>query len=257
MDNNLIIQGTNNPYIPSYPPNLTNDGMGLSLRTMQAEAQMLKLHSENLANFGVPGYQAKRAVVMFKEYIDPTLPNAEKHPLVQPTVDVATDATVGRLRKSGLPLDLALNVKGYFQKIDDDGSIELTRDGRFNMDADGWVRGLDGRRLLTAAGTPLRFTSIPKDLEEVKISKTGDIQLFNKESGKVISVGRLGIVNQYGSPAEQIDVRQGFVEDSNVMLAEEYSTFMPIRREFEANRQMFIIQNESLTKMLQELGKTQ
>jgi flagellar basal-body rod protein FlgF len=257
MDNNLLIQSTNNPYIPSYPPNLTNDGMGLSLRTMQSQVQMLKLHSENLANFGVPGYQAKRSVVMFKEYIDPTLPNAAQHPLVQPTVDVAVDATVGRLRKSGLPLDVALNTKGYLQKIDDDGSIELTRDGRFNMDSEGWVRGLDGRRVLSAAGTPLRFTSIPKDLEEVKISKTGDVQLFNKGTGKVISVGRLGIVNEYGSPSEQIDVRQGFIEDSNVMLQEEYSTFMPIRREFEANRQMFIMQNDNLTKMLQELGKTQ
>jgi flagellar basal body rod protein FlgG len=258
MNGKLAIDSSSPYLLPTYPPNMTSDGLGISVRAMQTESQIMKTHSENIANFGVPGYQAKRSVVSFKQYIDPSLPDAVRHPVLSPTVDTAIDASVGRMRKSNLPLDAALNTKGYFQKIDDNGTVELTRDGRFNLDADGWVRALDGRRVLSAAGVPLRFTTLPKDPEkEIKISRNGDVQLFSPETGKVTPVGRLGIVNQYGSPSEQVEVRQGYVEDSNVMLQDEYVAFMPIRREFEANRQMFIIQNDNLTKMIQELGRTQ
>ena len=41
------------------------------------------------------------------------------------------------------------------------------------------------------------------------------------------------------------------------MLAKEFTALVPIRREFEANRQFFLIQSDSLSRMIQELGKAQ
>jgi flagellar basal-body rod protein FlgF len=224
-----------------------SDGLTISTKAMHTQMVQLNTHTDNIANFGVPGYQKKRPVVTsFAEFLGPN------------AVSEAVDTEIGRLRKSGQPLDLALNSQGYFQRVSNAGTVELTRDGRFQLDKDGWLRSLDGKKILSSAGTPIRFSTMPVNpSKEVKVSPEGDIQLYNPSTGKSIAMGRLGIANAQGAAAGPADVRQGYVEDSNVLLQQEYVAIMPLRREFEGNRQMFILQNDALSRMIQELGRAQ
>lgn len=234
-----------NPTLRGYV--YANDGLTISTKAMHTEMQLINTHTDNIANFGVPGYQRKKSVVTsFAEYFGPN------------AVDTVADTSIGRLRRSDYPLDLALNTQGYFQRLGAGGTIELTRDGRFRMDKDGWIRSLDGKQILGADGSPLRFSVLPTDpMREIKVSRQGEMQLYNPRTGKAVSMGRLGVANARGGPVDAVEVRQGYVEESNVMLQDEYMAFMPLRREFEANRQMFILQNDSLSRMIQELGRTQ
>jgi len=224
-----------------------NDGLTISLKGMHTQMSVLNVHTDNIANYAIPGYQRKEPVVTsFVEFLGPN------------AVDQATNTEIGRLRRSGNPLDMALASKGYFQRINAQGAVELTRDGRFQLDKDGVLRSLDGKSILAADGTPMKFSIIPPDLEKsVKVVSNGEVQVYNRKTGKMVSMGHLGIANETGSPANKVDVKQGYVEDSNVMLQQEYMAIMPVRREFEANRQMFIMQNDSLSRMIQELGRAQ
>lgn len=224
-----------------------NDGLTISVKAMHTEMTVLGVHTDNIANYAIPGYQKKEPVVTsFVEYLGPN------------AVDSATNTDIGRLRRTGQPLDLALASKGYFQRVNDKGSVELSRDGRFQLDKDGYLRSLDNKKILAADGTPLKFSIIPADLEKsVKVVNNGEVQVYNRKTGKMVSMGHLGIANETGSPANKVDVKQGMVEDSNVMLQQEYMAIMPLRREFEANRQMFIMQNDALSRMIQELGRAQ
>ncbi len=224
-----------------------NDGLTISIKAMQTQMSVLNVHTNNIANYAVPGYQRKEPVVTsFVEFLGPN------------AVDQATNTEIGRLRRSGNPLDVALASKGYFQRLNAKGTIELSRDGRFQLDKNGDLRSLDNLQILGADGTPIHFSIIPQDLEKsVKISPNGDINVYNERTGKVVSMGRFGVANETGSVANKVDVKQGYVEDSNVMLQQEYMALMPVRREFEANRQMFILQNDSLSRMIQELGRAQ
>jgi flagellar basal body rod protein FlgG len=224
-----------------------NDGLTISVKSMHTQMAMLNVHTDNIANFGIPGYQRKKAVVTsFAEYIGPN------------AVDTATDTEIGRVRRSGNPLDVALNTQGYFQKVNALGAVELTRDGRFQLDKDGYLRALDDKQILSAAGIPIKFSVIPQDLEkQVKITPSGEVQVYEPQKGKMISMGKIGISNEKGVAASEVDLRQGYVEDSNVMLQDEFVAIMPLRRQFEANRQMFILQNDALSRMIQELGRTQ
>lgn len=224
-----------------------NDGMTLSIKAMHTQMALLNIHTDNIASYGIPGYQKKSPVVTsFAEYLGPN------------AVDAATSTEIGRLRKSGYPLDVALNSKGYFQKLNAYGGVDLTRDGRFRLDKDGYLKAMDGKRILSAAGLPIRFTVIPDSLEKgVKISASGEVQVYDTQKGRAISMGTLGVANEQGAAAGEVDVKQGYVEDSNVMLQDEYMAIMPLRREFEANRQMFILQNDNLSRMIQELGRAQ
>lgn len=224
-----------------------NDGLTTSIKSMHTQMAMLNIHTDNIANFGIPGYQKKDAVLTsFAEYLGPN------------AVDTATSTEIGRLRKSGNTLDLALNSKGYFQRINAQGAVEMTRDGRFQLDKDGFLRALDGKQILSAAGTPLQFPVIPEDLEkQVKITPNGEVLIFDPKKGEAVSAGRIGVANEKGTAADVVDIKQGYSEDSNVMLQEEYTAIMPLRRQFEANRQLFIIQNDALSRMIQELGRAQ
>lgn len=224
-----------------------NDGLTISIKAMHTQMSLLNVHTDNIANYGVPGYQKKSPVLTsFAEVLGPN------------AVDTATNTEIGRLRRSGYPLDVALNTKGYFQKLNAYGGVDLTRDGRFQLDKNGYLKALDGKRILSASGLPIRLPYIPDNLEkELKINANGEILIYNTVKGNVTSVATLGVANEQGSAASEVDVKQGYVEDSNVMLQDEYMAIMPLRREFEANRQMFIVQNDNLSRMIQELGRTQ
>jgi flagellar basal-body rod protein FlgF len=224
-----------------------NDGLTISVKAMHTQMSVLNVHTDNIANYAVPGYQRKEPVVTtFVEFLGPN------------AVDQATNTDIGRLRRSGNPLDVALASKGYFQRLNTQGAVELSRDGRFQLDKAGNLRSLDGKAVLGSDGAPMKFSVIPQDLEKsVKISPNGEVNVYDARTGKVISMGRLGIANETGSVANKVDVKQGYVEDSNVMLQQEYMAIMPVRREFEANRQMFIMQNDALSRMIQELGRAQ
>lgn len=222
-----------------------NDGLTISVKAMHTQMAVLGAHTDNIANYAVPGYQKKEAVVTsFAEYLGPN------------AVDTATNTDIGRLRRSGQPLDFALNNKGYFQRLGATGGIDLSRDGRFKLDKDGFLRSLDNKQILSAAGKPIQFPYIPDDLDHsVKVSPSGEILLYDSKKGQALNIGRIGVANEQGTVASDIDIKQGYVEDSNVMLQEEYMAIMPLRREFEANRQMFILQNDAVSRMIQELGR--
>lgn len=222
-----------------------NDGLTISMKAMHTQMSLLNVHTDNIANYGVPGYQKKNPVITsFAEYLGPN------------AVDSATSTEIGRLRQSGQPLDAALNSQGYFQKLNAYGGVDLTRDGRFRLDQDGYLRAMDGKQILSQAGLPIRFSVIPENLDKnVEITPSGEIHVYDAKKGKAISMGTLGVANEQGAAAGKVDIKQGYVEDSNVMLQNEYMAIMPLRREFEANRQMFILQNDNLSRMIQELGK--
>jgi flagellar basal-body rod protein FlgF len=225
----------------------TGDGMSLSTRGMITPMKVLNVHTDNIANFGVPGYQRKEAVpTSFIQYLGPN------------GVDQTVDTKVGRLRLSGNPLDMALNCQGYFQKTDTSGQIELTRDGRMKLDENGYLLSLDDKRVLSASGQPIQFSVIPTDPEkQVKVTADGTITVYDVKQGKMLPMGKLAVVSQDGSVTADIDVKQRYVEDSNVFLAQEFVSILPLRRQFEANRQLFILQSDSMSRMIQELGRTQ
>ena len=68
--------------------------------------------------------------------------------------------------------------------------------------------------------------------------------------------GTLGITAKNGAAVKEPDVRQGYVDASNVSLQTEFMNLIPVRRNFSANRQLFIIQNNILTQTIQQLGRS-
>ena len=219
-------------------------GLSTSIRGMHMQTAQINNIAQNITGFDKPGYQRIENVVSsFSEYVG-------VHGL-----STVVDDNVGRIYATGHKLDLALAKKGYFQYATPNG-VQLTRDGRFRMDKDGYLLTNQNYKVLAKDGSPIRFMNIPEDVEHIKISTSGDIEVFNKKNGKMEYVASLGVVNKDGYLTDETDVRQGYIESSNVRSETEIFELVPMKRNFQANRQMFITQNNMLNKTIQSLSQS-
>lgn len=218
------------------------NGLTTSIRAMHLDSELIGISNENIGGFDKVGYQRKEAVVSsFAEFLG-------VHAL-----STTKDDKVGRIAVSDNPLDIALANKGYFQTESKNG-IKLTRDGRFKIGKDGSLLTLEDAHVLSSSGTPIQLPFVPQDLKQIKIDKSGKISLFNPDTNKLMNVGQIGVVDTNGILVMDPNVKQGYNEFSNVSLQQEFITMMPIMKNFDANRQMFMLQNANLGKAISQLS---
>lgn len=224
--------------------NIFENGLTTSIRAMHLQTEIFGVINENYNSFDKVGYQRKDPVVSsFAEYIG-------VHALSK-----ATDDSVGRIGNSNNPLDLAIGTKGYFQYQSPDG-IKITRDGRFKVDKEGYLLTLENANVLANDGTAIKLPVLPEKLEDIKVNKNGDISVFNKATNKMEHAGTLSVVTNQGVAVLDPNIKQGYNEYSNVSLNSEILQIIPVKRNFEANRQLFIMQNNNLSKAIQSLSSS-
>ena len=88
-----------------------------------------------------------------------------------------------------------------------------------------------------------RFSRIEKRMNE---SLEKGFTLISTEGAKVGVINGLAVLNP--------DVKQGYNEHSNVVLQNEFLAIKPVVRNFEANRQIFLIESSNLQKVISQLG---
>ena len=217
-------------------------GIKTSIRAMQVQSELLSMANENVNGFDKVGYQRKEAVVSsFTEFLGVN------------GLSQTSDDKIGRISMSDNPLDLAIATKGYFQTRSAEG-VKLTRDGRFKIDKEGNLLTLEDNQVLSNAGVPIKLHVIPTDLKDIKIDASGFVSVYNEKTRKMEGVATIGVVDANGLLVMEPKVKQGYNEYSNVSLQNEFIGMMPIIRNFEANRQVFMIQNQNLQKVINQLG---
>ena len=219
-------------------------GMKASIRAMHVQSEIIGMINENVAGFDKVGFQRREPVVSsFSEYIG-------LHGLSS-----TVDDQVGRIMVSKNPLDISMANKGYFQ-IKTPNGVKLTRDGRFRLDKVGNLVDLEDNPVLSDAGMPIKLPVVPDNASQVVINTKGKISVFDKTSETLVDAGYLGIVDSNGMAVLNPDVKQGYNEHSNVVLQNEFLAVKPVVRNFEANRQIFMLESSNLQKVISQLGST-
>lgn len=220
------------------------NGLKTSLRSMQVQSSLINIANENITGFDKVGYQRKEPVVSsFVEYLGTD------------GISTTVDDQVGRITNTGNPLDLALATKGYFQIKTPEG-IKLTRDGRFKLDKQGNLLTLDDNRVLADNGSTIKLNIIPNNLKDIVINTKGELRVLNKETKKLDFMASIGVVDSNGILIRNADIRQGYNEYSNVALEREFLGMMAPLRNFDASRQIFMIESSNLAKTISQLGAT-
>lgn len=217
-------------------------GIKTSLRAMQVQSELVSMTNQNIIGFDKIGYQRQEPIVSsFTEYLGVD------------GLSQTVDDKVGRIMMSEKPLDFAIATKGYFQTQSENG-VKLTRDGRFKLDREGNLLTQEDHQVLSNAGVPIQLPFVPDDLKKIKVDDSGLLSVFNDKTKKLEVVATIGVVDANGMVVMEPKVKQGYNEYSNVSLQNEFLSMMPVIRAFEANRQVFMIQNQNLQKVISQLG---
>jgi flagellar basal-body rod protein FlgG len=234
---------------------------------LEGEQTKMDVISNNLANLNTTGFKKMRPVFADLLYEDQTqaggfTSQTTNYPsgLQQGTGSnvVATEPvmTQGSLEQTGNALDLAINGQGYFQILLPSGQIAFTRDGSFQVSAQGQVVTAQGYQLQPALTIPRNAQSVTIGTDgtvSVQIqgqsqpSQVGSIQLANfiNPEGLQNTGNNLSIQTQAsGAPttgqASQNGlgtVAQGYLEGSNVSVVDEMIDMIATQRAYELNTQ--------------------
>lgn len=176
--------------------------------------------------------------------------------------EVYTVFKQGNLVETGKNMDFAIIDRGFFVIELDNGEMGFTRNGNFKLDGD--------RRLVTMEGYPVlsidnigNMTETFIDGNHIDIDSKGNI-LSNygrfhivdfQDYNDLESIGDTIFVGDGWYPVVDVDIRQGFLEMSNVNVIDEMVKMIEIAREFEANQKALHAADETLNKAVNEIGR--
>jgi len=216
--------------------------------------------THNLANVSTAGY--KRICNAFSKSLEAQEAGEQTYSPGIIDLNSALDFSQGDVVETGRPLDLALAGRGFFVIETPDGPL-YTRHGIFHINQNGQIVDSDGRLVAGQAG-PITIPS-SVGLSELNVSTDGTISAqgttigkfrfvdFGDNQSKLIPVGAncYSVAEQTSGTeqiqplaAENIVVKQGYQEASNVKIVDELVDMILVSRLYEANMKLLSSQQE-------------
>jgi flagellar basal body rod protein FlgG len=200
--------------------------------------------AHNLANVSTVGY--KRRCNAFSNSLDAQ--NAETYSPGTIDLNSVFDFSQGSVVETGRPLDIALYGKGFFVVETPEGPL-YTRNGTFLTNQNRQIVDSQGRNVAGQAG----LIMIPDNvgISQLNVSSDGTISAggiaigkfrlvdFSEDENKLVPTGencyRMPDENIQPVAAENIVVKQGYQEASNVKIIDELVDMILVSRLYEAN----------------------
>ena len=221
-------------------------GITNAVRGCRTQGLRFDMIANNLANVGTTGF--KKDMVYFDQAL---------------RMHVTTNLSQGNIRRTGNTLDVALEGEGFF-KVQTPAGIRYTANGKFHLNAEGL--------LVTAEGDPVLGSSGPISIQgkEITIDDSGRIEVDESAVDRlsIASFQRPERLQKEGSSyyiyngdeeeisePQQTSVRQGYVEESNVVVTEEMIRMVEALRHFESYQKVLQTFDETDARVVNEVGK--
>ncbi len=225
----------------------------------------------NLANVRTAGYKADRATTTdFPSMLLTRIRNGEAGPEVGEMGtgvslgSLTTDFSEGPMKLTDHPFDFAIAGEGFFRMQTPDG-VRLTRDGRFHRDVDGSLINAQGHYVLGENG-PI---TLPQGelvisgqgavyvndefVEQLSMATVDDMTTLLKDGDTMFNT-RDGQEAQIMA-TEEIQVYQGYIEDSNVDVAQVVTEMTSALRAYQASQKLIQYQDQINSKSVSEIGR--
>jgi flagellar basal-body rod protein FlgF len=211
--------------------------------------------TNNLANVSTAGY--KRRCNAFSKSLKGQMTGEDKHLAGSINLNSSLDFSQGNLSETERPLDFGLYGKGFFVIETPNGPL-YTRNGIFHTNQNGQI--VDSHeQIVTGEAGPI---TIPSDIgiSQVSVSTDGSISAggvpigkfqlvdFKDNEDKLVPTGescyRMPDSKIQPVTAENIVVKQGNQELSNVKMIEELVDMIMVSRLYEANMKFIAARKE-------------
>lgn len=215
--------------------------------------------ANNLANMSTPGFKSEAP--LFREFLSRTGDGTTASYVTER--GTRRNASQGPLTQTGNPLDVALDGEGYLV-VDTPQGPRYTRNGRLKLGPDGTLVTTSGFAIAGENG-PIRFrpetTEITIDAdgrvltrEEGEVGRIRIVRFENEQSLSPASGGLL-VTEAEPLPAEGTKLRQGMIEESNVVAITELTRMMTLQRDYGMVAQLIEAENERRRSAIEKLGR--
>jgi flagellar basal-body rod protein FlgG len=245
---------------------------------MMAQELNVQVISNNIANMRTTGYKRQRAEFqdLLYEHVSRVGSQTSSQGNMLPagieigsgvkTVGTPRIMTQGSLTSSGKDYDIAIRGEGFFKITMPDGRTAYTRDGSFELDAQG--------RLVTAAGNIVQpGITIPQNATAVTINTQGQVSATVPGSTTSTQLGQIELAHfinkaglqglgdnlyfetpasgtpQNGTPSTDGlgDLQQGNLESANVESVTEITDLIAAQRAYEMNAKVITAADQMLS----------
>jgi flagellar basal-body rod protein FlgG len=257
--------------------------LNIAATGMLAQQRNVEVVSNNLANMNTTGFMRRRTE--FQDLLYQNLrrvgsTSSENGEVVPTGVQLGLGVKLagvyrihaqGNLTATDNPFDLAIQGRGFFQIEMPDGEIAYTRDGSFQLNAEGQIVTHDGYVVQPAV-------AIPEDAVDVTVNQSGEVlaklqgqvdlqnvgqlqlAIFANEAGLEAMGGNLfretagsgGALVGAPQAAGFGAILQGFLETSNVNAVEEITNLISAQRAYEMNSKVI----QAADQMMATLNNT-
>ena len=223
--------------------------------------QEFNIITHNLANVSTVGY--KRICNAFTKALEAQQTAEETYSPGTIDLNSALDFSQGSIVETGRPLDFALYGKGFFV-IETPEGLLYTRNGTFHtnqngqiVNSHGWIVAGEAGPITIPSGVAPSQLSVSND-GTVSASRTmiGKFRLVNFEDdeNKLVPAGascfKMPDEAVQPTPAENIVVKQGYQEASNVEMIDELVNMIVVSRLYEANMKLLSAQKETSSSIM-------
>ncbi|MES9903451.1 MAG: flagellar basal-body rod protein FlgG [Sedimenticola sp.] len=250
---------------------------------LDAQQTRMATIANNLANVSTTGFKRDRAA--FEDLIyqnvrqvgaqssqETELPSGLAIGTGVQTVSTQKLFTQGNVTQTGNSLDLAVEGRGFLQVLHPDGSIVYTRDGSFNLSADGQVVTNNGYALEPAITVPENTLSITVGSDGVVSAllaggsaptQIGTIELADFINPTGLAAAGQNLYRETGASGAATTATpgtdglgtmiQGSLESSNVNVVEEMVNMIETQRAYEMNSKVISTTDEMLAYVNNQL----
>lgn len=249
---------------------------------MLAQQMNVEVISNNIANMNTTAYARRRAEfqdLLYQNIRRPGTTSSDTGTIVpagiQLGLGVKTAAVYriseqGNLMSTGNAFDVALQGQGYFQILMPNGDIAYTRDGSFQLNAEGQIVTHDGYQVQPGIVVPQDAVGVTINASgevlakidgQVQPANVGQIQIatFANEAGLDAIGNNLlletpasggAVVGAPGTPG-YASILQGFLETSNVNVVSEITELISAQRAYEMNSKVIQTSDEMMAQVNQ------
>ena len=225
----------------------------------------LDIVANNIANADTTGFKVEQLLVGAE------IGERARNAFVRPGVSFVLDNGVGRdygqgsLEQTGRNLDFAIEGEGAFFKLNDGAGEAYTRDGAVTLDAEGRLTPEGGAAVQGDGGDIILDRSLgePSVAADGTISQNGDpvgrLSVVRFDVLAALEKGGDGLYrnnsNAAAVEANDVQIRQGMLEGSNVNPILEITNLIEIQRAYESVTRMIENTNDLSRRAVERLGR--
>ena len=232
---------------------------------MSAQQLNLDTIANNLANSATAGFRRRQLQfedMIYQNLVAPGAAASQQTVSAGLQIGLGTRSAAsevimnqGDFNQTGNPLDLAIQGMGFFQVTMPDGTLAYTRDGSFHLNNQGTMVTSDGNPLIPNITIPPNALTVtisqygvvdatlpgqqnPSQLGQIQLATFPNPGGLNSTGGNLLTPTQSSgnpVVDIPGGASGMGTLQQGYLENSNVDVVQEFVQMVLAQRAYESN----------------------